>query len=125
MDYCREITARAEQFWCPIKHARRTLDAHQRSSRFLDYGDAEAWLALGTRPYKGRSRTGTAQEQGLAAHLEQLTGIAVGIAAEQRAPSAFAHGVGNPPFIQPRDVGIQLRDLEGRVTIAPTVCRAT
>jgi len=43
MAYCREITARTEQYWCPIKHARRTLDTHPRASRFLDYGDAEAW----------------------------------------------------------------------------------
>jgi hypothetical protein len=45
MAYCREITARTEQFWCPIKHARRTLDTHHRARRFLDYGDAEAWRA--------------------------------------------------------------------------------
>ncbi len=43
MAYCREITARTEQYWCPIKHAQRTLDTHPRASRFLDYGDAEAW----------------------------------------------------------------------------------
>jgi len=43
MAYCREITARTEQYWCPIKHARRTLDAHQHANHFLDYGDAEAW----------------------------------------------------------------------------------
>jgi hypothetical protein len=43
MAYSREITARTEQFWCPIKHARRTLDRHHRAGRFLDYGDAEAW----------------------------------------------------------------------------------
>ena len=43
MAYCREVTARTEQYWCPIKHVRRTLDAHQRASRYLDYGDAEAW----------------------------------------------------------------------------------
>lgn len=41
--YGREITARTEQFWCPIKHARRTLGSHQRASRFLDYGDAGAY----------------------------------------------------------------------------------
>jgi len=41
--YAREISARTEQFWCPIKHARRTLDAHHRTERFLDYADAEAW----------------------------------------------------------------------------------
>lgn len=43
IEYVREITARTEQFWCPIKHARRTLDAHHRTHRFLDYGDAEAY----------------------------------------------------------------------------------
>lgn len=43
ISYCREIAARTEQFWCPIKHARRTLDAHRRTSRYLDYGDAQAW----------------------------------------------------------------------------------
>ena len=43
MAYCREVTARTEQYWCPIKHAQRTLGAHQRANRFLAYGDAEAW----------------------------------------------------------------------------------
>ena len=41
IEYAREITARTEQYWCPIKHARRTLDAHHREQRFVDYGDAE------------------------------------------------------------------------------------
>ncbi|MET0101035.1 MAG: hypothetical protein ABW090_16790 [Sedimenticola sp.] len=41
--YSREVGARTEQFWCPIKHARRTRDAHGRTERFLDYGDAEAY----------------------------------------------------------------------------------
>lgn len=41
IEYAREIIARTEQFWCPIKHARRTLDEHQRVQLFLDYGDAE------------------------------------------------------------------------------------
>lgn len=26
--YAREIAARTEQYWCPIKHARRVVDAH-------------------------------------------------------------------------------------------------
>lgn len=43
--YAREITARTEQYWCPIKHARRVLDSHGRYARFLDYGDAEDWEA--------------------------------------------------------------------------------
>jgi len=41
--YAREITARTEQFWCPIKHARRTLDAHRRAEKFVDYGDVDGW----------------------------------------------------------------------------------
>jgi hypothetical protein len=43
--YAREITSRTEQYWCPIKHARRTPDPHQRMERFVDYGDAEAYRA--------------------------------------------------------------------------------
>ncbi len=41
--YAREIVARTEQFWCPIKHARHVLGSHARYAEFLDYGDAEAW----------------------------------------------------------------------------------
>ena len=39
--YAREIIARTEQYWCPIKHARKVLGTHKRYSNFLDYGDAE------------------------------------------------------------------------------------
>jgi hypothetical protein len=41
--YVREIGARTEQYWCPIKHARRVLAAHSRYSRFVDFGDGEAY----------------------------------------------------------------------------------
>lgn len=41
--YAREVIARTEQYWCPIKHARRVLDPHQRTRWFFDYGDADAW----------------------------------------------------------------------------------
>jgi len=40
ISYAREIISRTEQYWCPIKHARKVLDAHPRYSTFLDYGDA-------------------------------------------------------------------------------------
>jgi hypothetical protein len=40
ISYAREITSRTEQYWCPIKHARKILDAHPRYNTFLDYGDA-------------------------------------------------------------------------------------
>lgn len=43
IEYAREISARTEQYWCPIKHARRTRDPHHLTGHFLDYGDADAW----------------------------------------------------------------------------------
>ncbi|WP_135621985.1 hypothetical protein [Solemya pervernicosa gill symbiont] len=39
--YIREIAARVEQHWCPIKHARHTAAFHSRYSNFIDYGDAK------------------------------------------------------------------------------------
>ena len=38
--YVGEIVARTEQYFCPIKHARRVLGTHSRYAGFLDYGDA-------------------------------------------------------------------------------------
>ena len=43
IEYGREITARTEQYWCPIKHAKRTLDPHHRTRFFVDYGDAKSY----------------------------------------------------------------------------------
>jgi hypothetical protein len=39
--YAREISARTEQYWCPIKHARAVLDPHRRYARYADFGDGE------------------------------------------------------------------------------------
>jgi hypothetical protein len=41
--YVREIAARTEQYWCPIKHARRVIGSHARYAAFDDYGDAEGY----------------------------------------------------------------------------------
>ncbi|MDB6046794.1 MAG: hypothetical protein JWM63_5345 [Gammaproteobacteria bacterium] len=41
--YVREIAARTEQYWCPIKHARRVVAAHEHYPKFADYGDAESY----------------------------------------------------------------------------------
>lgn len=41
--FAREITARTEQYWCPIKHARRIRAAHDRYPRFFEFGDAESY----------------------------------------------------------------------------------
>lgn len=43
--YIREIGSRTEQYWCPIKHALRIADPHQRYHEFLEYGDAEGYRA--------------------------------------------------------------------------------
>jgi hypothetical protein len=39
--YGTEIAARTEQYWCPIKHARKMLGAPSRTRAFLAYGDDE------------------------------------------------------------------------------------
>lgn len=41
--YVREIAARTEQYWCPIKHARKLLAAHPRYGDFVDFGDVDAY----------------------------------------------------------------------------------
>ncbi len=41
--YAREVAARTEQYFCPIKHARRCVGAHARYQKFLDFGDAGAY----------------------------------------------------------------------------------
>ncbi len=37
--YVREISARTEQFWCPIKHSRHLKEKHSRYDKFFDFGD--------------------------------------------------------------------------------------
>lgn len=41
--YLREVFARTEQYWCPIKHARRVMQAHPYYAGFVDYGDAQSY----------------------------------------------------------------------------------
>jgi hypothetical protein len=41
--YAVEVAGRTEQHWCPIKHARRVQNTHDRYSHFLPYGDAPAY----------------------------------------------------------------------------------
>ncbi|MCK9285118.1 MAG: hypothetical protein M0P39_12655 [Rhodocyclaceae bacterium] len=43
--YIGEIVARTEQYFCPIKHARRMLGTHARYANFLAYGAAEDYEA--------------------------------------------------------------------------------
>ncbi len=41
MAYTVEVAARTEQFWCPIKHAKKIAYRHRYYDRFVAYGDAE------------------------------------------------------------------------------------
>lgn len=43
--YATEIVARTEQYFCPIKHARKMAGTHARYARFLAYGDAADYPA--------------------------------------------------------------------------------
>jgi hypothetical protein len=43
--YVGEIVARTEQYFCPIKHARKLLGTHARYAGFLDYGEAADYEA--------------------------------------------------------------------------------
>ena len=45
MAYVSEIVGRTEEYFCPIKHARKMLGAHSRYARFLRYGEAEDYEA--------------------------------------------------------------------------------
>jgi hypothetical protein len=44
--YVREIAARTEQYWCPIRHAQRTRHPHSRQRGFVPYGDGAAYRAM-------------------------------------------------------------------------------
>lgn len=41
INYIKEIGARTEQYWCPIKHAHRISSIHSRYRYFFDYGDGD------------------------------------------------------------------------------------
>jgi len=41
--YTWEIAGRTEQYWCPIKHARKMTTIHLRYVKFLEYGDGAGY----------------------------------------------------------------------------------
>ena len=41
--YVREVAARTEQYWCPIRHRRRARGSHDRYADFAPYGDGAAY----------------------------------------------------------------------------------
>lgn len=48
--YVSEIAGRTEEYWCPIKHARKAIAAHEHYAAFADYGDAETFRSKYGRP---------------------------------------------------------------------------
>ena len=44
--YVREVAAKTEQYWCPVKHARKILDPHRRYAHFSDFGQAENYVEV-------------------------------------------------------------------------------
>ena len=47
--YVREVAARTEQYWCPIKHGRRLPAPHARYDGFAEYGDPADYRSLQDR----------------------------------------------------------------------------
>ena len=45
MAYMTEILARTEEYFCPIKHARKVLGTHARYRNFLSYGDPQDYAS--------------------------------------------------------------------------------
>ena len=43
ISFAREVAARTEVYWCPIKHARRILGPHPHYQGFANFGDAEGY----------------------------------------------------------------------------------
>ncbi len=41
--YAREIAGRTEQYWCPIRHAKRPRGVHAQYHEFVDFGDAAGY----------------------------------------------------------------------------------
>lgn len=65
--YVREVAARTEQYWCPIKHARRVIASHERYPRFFEFGDAESYrqgLERLRRQYETGERPTSQREEG-------------------------------------------------------------
>jgi hypothetical protein len=71
LSYVREITARTEQYWCPITHATPIPAPHEHYRLFVGYGDAAAYRH-GLRRLRRQlarlpARAGTNRDEGPAA----------------------------------------------------------
>jgi hypothetical protein len=75
LSYVREITARTEQYWCPIRHASRIRAPHAHYRHFIDYGNA---LGYRTRlmPLRNALRARPRAAKGVAHRRRGLAGDA-------------------------------------------------
>jgi hypothetical protein len=74
--YVREVAARTEQYWCPIKHDRPVRTPHARYRLFVRYGDASGYReSLAT--LRHRLRTGTTHGRRLPRPSRQKSGTRV------------------------------------------------
>ncbi len=53
ISFAREVAARTEVYWCPIKHARRVKGVHAHYGDFCDFGDAEGFTRESPRLRRG------------------------------------------------------------------------
>ena len=57
--YTREVAGRTEQYWCPIRHAKRVRGPHPHYGEFVAFGDADGYrtrlplLRAGLKPPSG------------------------------------------------------------------------
>ena len=49
ISFTREVAARTEQYWCPIKHAKRVENTHSRYPKFTNFGDGEQYRRESSR----------------------------------------------------------------------------
>lgn len=52
--YVREIAARTEQYWCPIKHSRPVRGRLANYAHYADYGDAQGYKVRAADPSSSR-----------------------------------------------------------------------
>lgn len=43
ISYAQEIAGRTEQYWCPIKHATKLKNSHNRYQSFMEYDDEKSY----------------------------------------------------------------------------------
>jgi hypothetical protein len=46
VSFVQKIAARTEQYWCPIKHARKVASIHSRYDKFIEFGNPKAYQEM-------------------------------------------------------------------------------